>query len=103
MNWRHISRAFPREQKKWEMNSVPLLEVTWAGTPCLENTWSRNNFVSSRLVMVLWVGMKIACFERWSTTTRMAVKPEEDGSCSMKSMEMEFQGFSRTGNCLSNL
>ena len=35
--------------------------------------------------------------------TRMAVKPEEFGSCSMKFIEMEFHGFSGTGNCLSSL
>jgi hypothetical protein len=27
------------------------------------------------------------------------VKPSEDGSCSMKSMEIEFQGLSRIGSC----
>jgi hypothetical protein len=35
-------------------------------------------------------------------TTRMAMKPDESGSFSMKSMEMEFQGLSRIGSCLSN-
>jgi hypothetical protein len=29
-------------------------------------------------------------------------KPNESGSCSMKSMEMEFQDFSGIGSCLSN-
>jgi len=72
------------------------------GTPCLENMWSRNSFTSSRLVMVSCVGMKMDCFESWSMTTRMAVKLDDVGSCSMKSMEMEFQGFSRMGSCLSN-
>ena len=38
-----------------------------------------------------------------SMTTRMAVKLEDKGSCSMKSIEMEFQGFSRIGSCLSSL
>jgi hypothetical protein len=41
--------------------------------------------------------------DKWSMTTRMAVKPDESRSCSMKSMEMEFQGFSGIGSCLSNL
>ena len=31
------------------------------------------------------------------------LKLEEDGSCSMKSIEMEFQGRAGTGNCLSSL
>ena len=45
--------------------------------------------------------MKMTCFDSWSMTTSMAVKPEEEGSCSMKSIEMEFHGQSGTGNCLS--
>ena len=53
--------------------------------------------------MVSWVGMKMDYLESWSTTTRMAVKPEDEGSCSMKSIEMEFHGFSGMGSCLSNL
>jgi len=50
-------------------------------------------------VIVSWVGIKIACFDNQSTITRMAVKPSEDGNCLMKSMEIEFQGFSRIGSC----
>ena len=58
-----MSRAFPRDWKKWDTNSVPRLDVTWAGTPCLENMWSRKSFASSGLVMVLWVGMKMDCLD----------------------------------------
>ena len=43
----------------------------------------------------------MACLDSWSITTRMVVKPDEEGSCSMKSIEMEFHGRSGTGNCLS--
>ena len=95
-------RAFLSDQKKWDTNSVPWSNVTWASTPCLENTWSRKSFASSGLVMVLWVEMKMDCLESQSTTTRMVVKLEDEGSCSMKSIEMEFQGFSGIGSCLSN-
>ena len=97
-----MSRAFLSDWKKWDMNSVPWSDVTWAGTLCLENTWSRKSFVSSGLVMVSWVGMKMDCLESWSMTTRMAVKLEDEGSCSMKSIKMEFQGFSGMVSCLSN-
>ena len=69
------------------------------GTPCLEKTWSTNSWVSCIEVIVSWVGIKIACLESRSTITRMAVKPSEDGSCSMKSMEIEFQGLSGIGSC----
>ena len=47
------------------------------------------------------VGIKSDCLVNQSTTTNIAVKPEEGGKCSMKSIEIEFQGFSGTGNCLS--
>jgi len=34
----------------------------------------------------------MACFDSQSMTTNMAVKPDEDGSCLMKSIKMEFHG-----------
>ena len=43
--------------------------------------------------------MKTACLVNCSTTNNIEVKPSESGSCSMKSMEMEFQGFSGIGSC----
>ena len=58
---------------------------------------------SSSEVMVLCMGMKMHCFERRSTMTNTEVNLEEDGSCSMKSIEMEFQGHSGMGSCLSKL
>src|SRR6267154_1765981 len=61
-----MSRAFPRERKKCDMNSVPRSEVTWAGTPCLEKMCNRKSRANSGEVMVSWVGMKTACFERRS-------------------------------------
>ena len=94
-------RAFPSEWKKWEMNSKPRSEVMWEGTPCLEKTWRRKSFANSGDVTLSSVGMNMHCFDSWSTTTRIAVYPEELGSCSMKSIEMEFHGFSRIGSCLS--
>ena len=68
-----MSSAFLRDLKKCDMNLDLWLEVTWEGMPCLENTCSTNSFVRSAEVMVLWVGMKIACFVRQSTTTRIVV------------------------------
>ena len=96
-----MSSAFLRDPKKCDMNSDPRLEVTWEGTPCLENTCSTNSFVRSAEVMVLWVGMNIACFVRRSTTTRTAVCPDDFGNCFMKSIDIEFQGCSGIGSCLS--
>ena len=36
--------------------------------------------------------MNIPCFDRRSMTMRMEVNPLEEGSCSMKSMEIECHG-----------
>ena len=36
-------------------------------------------------------------------TTKIAVCLEEAGSCSMKSMEMEFHGFDGIGSCFRSL
>ena len=94
-----MSRALPRDLKKWEMNLEPLSEVMWEGTPCLEKMWRRKSLANFREEIVSSVGMKMHCLERQSMTTRIAVCPEEAGSCSMKSMEMEFHGFNGIGSC----
>ena len=101
MKYSFMSRAFPSKQKKCETNSVPWLDMTCADTLCLGNTWRRKSCASSGKVIVSCVGMNSACFERWSTMTRIVVKPEDTGSCSVKSMEMEFHGHSGMGSCLS--
>src|SRR5882672_666774 len=59
-----------------------------------------KSLASSSALTLSSVGMKIACCERQSTTTRIAVKAEEGGSCSMKSIEIECQGRSGIGGCL---
>ena len=98
-----MSKAFLSEWKKWDMNSDPWLEVTWEGTPCLEKTWSMNSCASCMEVIVSKVGMKIPCLERQSTMTRMDVKLEDGGSFSMKSIDIEFQGFLGIRSCLRSL
>ena len=75
----------------------------WEGTLCLENTWRRKSFVSSGDVIMSCIGMNMHCLDSQSTTIKTAIYPEDKCSCSMKSMKMEFQGFSRMGSCFSNL
>ena len=87
-----MSRAVPSEQKNEDTNSIPQSEVTCDGTPCFENTWSTNSFASIRAVMVLTVRMNNDCLVKRSTMTRIVSNPEDRGSFSMKSMEMEFHG-----------
>ena len=94
-----MSRALPRDLKKWETNSEPLSEVIWEGTPCFEKTWRRKSLANSREVIVSSVAMKMYYLERQSMTTRIAVCPEEARSCSMKSMEMEFHDFEGMESC----
>src|ERR1700759_1404192 len=94
-----MSNAVPKDLKNLDTNSDPRSEVTCEGTPCLEKTWLTNNFASSGAVIVLYVGMNIACFDKRSTMTKISEKPLETGSCSMKSILMEFQGFSGMGSC----
>src|SRR5882672_11548369 len=60
-----------------------------------------NSLEHSGVLILSLVRMKIACFERRSTTTRIAVKTDEGGSCLMKSIEIECQGRSGIGSCLS--
>src|SRR5882672_3612464 len=83
------------------MNSEPRSEVTWLGTPCFENAWVTKSLASSGALTLSSVRMKITCFERQSTTTRIAVKAKDGGSCLMKSIEIECQGQSGIRSCLS--
>src|ERR1700731_1204093 len=71
------------------------------GTPCFEKTWSTNRQANSAEFTSLVIRMKIPCFINLSTTTKIAVKLELLGSCSMKSIEMEFHSFLGIGSCLS--
>ena len=91
--------ALPSVWKKEDMNSEPRLDVTWEGTPCLEKTWMMKSLASSAEVMVLCVRMKMFYFDSQSMMTIVVSKPEDGGSFSMKSMEMEFQGHSRIKSC----
>jgi hypothetical protein len=59
-----------------------------------------NRRANSADVIVLCVGMNIACLESQSMMTRMESKPVEEGSFLMKSIEIEFQGRSGIGSCL---
>jgi len=99
VKWSLMSRAVPREQKKWETNSEPRSDITWDGSLCFEKTWIMKRRASSAEVMVSWVGINMACFDRRSTIMRMVSKPEEEGSFFMKSIEIEFHGRSRIGSC----
>ena len=97
-----MSKAFPNVWKNDDMNSELRSEVTCDGTLCFKKTWSTNSWANIGAVMVSTVGMNMDCLVSRSTMTRMVSKPEDGDSFSMKSMEMEFQGNSRTGSCLSS-
>ena len=61
-----------------------------------------NRCAKSVDVMVSWAGIKIVYLVSWSTMTKIVSNPEDDGSFSMKSIEMEFHGHSGMGSCLRN-
>ena len=62
-----------------------------------------NRHAKSTDVMVSWAGIKIACLVSRSTMTKVVSNPEDDGSFSMKSIEIEFHGCSGIGSCLRDL
>src|SRR6266481_1463207 len=94
-----MSRAVPKDRKKCETNSEPRSDVTWDGTPCFEKTWRTKSCTRSQDMMVSYIGINSDYLDKRSMMTRMDVWPEDDGSCSIKSIDMEFQGFSGTGSC----
>ena len=98
-----MSKAFPNVWKNDNMNSKPRSEVTYDRTLCFKKTWSMNSWANIGAVMVSTVRTNMDCLVSRSTMTRMVSKPEDGGSFLMKSMEMEFQGNSGTGSCLSSL
>src|SRR5258708_29073112 len=93
----------PSEQKKWDMNSVLQSEVTWPRVPCFENTWVRNSQASWGVSTMSWVGMNSNCLVSLSTITRITVNPSDVGSCSMKSIKIDSQGWLGIGSCLRSL
>ena len=62
-----------------------------------------KSLASSGAVMLSVVGMKMPCLESRSTTTRMVVCPEDEGRCSIKSIEIKFHGRLGTGSCFKKL
>ena len=62
----------------------------------------RNSWESLGDVMASLVGMNRDCFVSRSTMTKMEVWLSEGGSCSMKSMDMEFHGLVGMGSCFNN-
>ena len=62
-----------------------------------------NRCAKSMDMMVSWAGIKITYLVSWSTMTKIVSNPENDGSFSIKSIEMEFHGRSGMGSCLRDL
>ena len=88
----------PREQKKCKVNSDLQSEETWRGIPCLENMCVMKASAMSAAVALLVVGIKTLSLERRSITTKIEVKPFDDGSCLIKSILIECHGRSGIGS-----
>jgi len=54
-------------------------------------------------VLSPWTGIKIACLVSQLTMIKIVSNPKDDGSFSIKSIEMEFHGCSGMGSCLRDL
>ncbi len=54
-------------------------------------------------VIVSWAGIKITCLVNQLTITKIVSNPEDDGSFSMKFIEMEFYDCSGMRSCLRDL
>ena len=98
MKCSRMRKSEPRDRKKCEVNSEPRSEETWSGMPCLAKTWDTKASAMSMAVALSVVGMNMLSFDKRSIITSIAVKPSDDGSCSMKSMEIECQGRSGIGS-----
>ena len=53
--------------------------------------------------MVSWVGIKIVCLINWLTMTKIVLNLKDNGSFSMKSIEIELYGCSEIWSCLRDL
>ena len=74
---------------KREVNCVPQSETMSLGRPwCLKTYWRYRWVVPSAVTLVV-VGQKCAIFVSRSIQTRMALKPLEGGSSTMKSIDTE--------------
>ena len=102
MKWSSIFSRVPSDRKKWETNSGLWSEVTCVRAPCLVKMCVRKSWESLGDVIASLVGMNRASFVRRSNTTKMDEWLLEMGSCSMKSMDMEFHGLIGMGSCFSS-
>jgi len=59
-----------------------------------------NRRAKSTDVMVSWAGIKITCLVSWLTMTKIVSNLENDRSFSIKSIEIEFHGYSEIESCL---
>ena len=62
-----------------------------------------NRHVKSADMIVLWTEIKIACLVSWSTITKIVSNLEDDEGFLIKSIEMEFHGYSAIRSCLRDL
>src|SRR3954451_8794246 len=80
------------------VNLASWSETMDVGRPWRRKTWSKKIFAVSGAVAVVHVGMRWTIFEKVSTKTMMASKPDlVRGSCVMKSIETCSQGCDGIG------
>ena len=62
-----------------------------------------NRHAKSADMMVSWAEIKIACLVSRLIMTKIVSNLEDDGSFLIKSIEMEFHGYSEMRSCLRDL
>ena len=81
---------------KSEVNRLPLSVMTFLGMPCNRMISLRNIVANFRAFRFLLQGMKWLILVRRSMTTRIVSYPSEIGRSMMKSMAIDFYGWSGT-------
>ena len=84
-----ISKAWASNLKNFEINSVPLSDVMWLGTLCLEKIFWTKRLARPAALIKLCVGTKITCFVSLSTTTSIFVWPSDSSRHLMKSIDID--------------
>lgn len=87
-----MSNILANNLKNLETNLLSLSEMTWLGVLYFKKILQMKTSASPAASIVLLVSMKIACFVSLSMTTNISVYPLDSSSCSMKSIEIDFQG-----------
>jgi len=96
LNRLSIPSSFVVSFHKSDVNIVPRSVMIWFGSPWSRNISFMKLFANCVAFISLWQGIKWLIFVRRSQTTRIASYSSDFGKSVMKSMDIDFHGFSGT-------